>query len=103
MREVREPHTPIGHVTREKNSVSPQSHSLFSASFQTFRLTARAYLNMQKYGLFCSLLKMQSRPCNLHLPFSANYIIALHKISQNNYNDEETLGDCQLKKTEMLK
>ena len=36
-------------------SVSPQSHSLFSASFQTFRLTARAYLNTQKYGLFCSL------------------------------------------------
>ena len=34
---------------------SPQSHSPFSASFQTFRLTARAYLNTQKYGLFCSL------------------------------------------------
>lgn len=25
------------------------------ASFQTFYLTARAYLNTQKYGLFCSL------------------------------------------------
>ena len=37
-------------------SVSPQSGSLFSASFQTFCLTARAYLNTQKYGLFCSLL-----------------------------------------------
>ena len=36
-------------------SVSPQSRSLFSASFQTFHLTARAYLNTQKYGLFCSL------------------------------------------------
>ena len=36
-------------------SVSPQSRSLFSASFQTFCLTARAYLNTQKYGLFCSL------------------------------------------------
>ena len=35
--------------------VSPQSRSLFSASFQTFCLTARAYLNTQKYGLFCSL------------------------------------------------
>ena len=46
-REAREPHTP----TR----VSPQSRSLFSASFQTFCLTARAYLNAQKYGLFCSL------------------------------------------------
>ena len=45
--------------TREKKkrtfSVSPQSHSPFSASFQTFCLTARAYLNTQKYGLFCSL------------------------------------------------
>ena len=33
----------------------PQSRSLFSALFQTFCLTARAYLNTQKYGLFCSL------------------------------------------------
>ena len=32
-----------------------QSCSLFSALFQTFCLTARAYLNTQKYGLFCSL------------------------------------------------
>ena len=32
-----------------------QSRSLFSALFQTFCLTARAYLNTQKYGLFCSL------------------------------------------------
>ena len=45
MREAREPHTPV----------SPQSRSLFSASFQTFCLTARAYLNTQKYWLFCSL------------------------------------------------
>ena len=54
-REAREPHTPVGIF-----SVSPQSRSLFSASFQTFCLTARAYLNTQKYGLFCSLdwLKM---------------------------------------------
>ena len=37
-------------------SVSPQSRSLFSASFHTFCLTARAYLNTQKYGLFCSLI-----------------------------------------------
>ena len=36
-------------------SVSPQSRSLFSASFQTFCLTDRAYLNTQKYALFCSL------------------------------------------------
>ena len=33
-------------------SVSPQSRSLFSASFQTFCLTARAHLNTQKYGLY---------------------------------------------------
>ena len=33
----------------------PRSRSLFSASFQTFCLTARAYMNTQKYGLFCSL------------------------------------------------
>ena len=36
-------------------SVSPQSGSLFSASFQTFCLTARVYFNTQKYGLFCRL------------------------------------------------
>ena len=40
-----------------RRAVSPQSRSLFSASFQTFCLTAGAYLNRQKYGLFCSLLK----------------------------------------------
>ena len=42
---------------REKKnlSVSPLPRSLFSASFQTFSLTSRAYLNTQKYGLFCSL------------------------------------------------
>ena len=34
---------------------SPQSRSLFSASLTTFCLTARAYLNTQRYGLFCSL------------------------------------------------
>ena len=33
---------------REKKIVSPQSSSLFSASFQTFCLTACAYLNTQK-------------------------------------------------------
>ena len=42
--------------TREKKTVSPQARSLFSASFQTFCLTARAYLNTQNYGLFCSLI-----------------------------------------------
>ena len=37
-------------------SVFPQSRSPFSASFQTFCFTARAFLNTQKYGLFCGLL-----------------------------------------------
>ena len=50
-------------LTRAKRAsgvaVSPQSHSpSVSASFQTFCLTARAYLNTQKYGLFCSLLSV---------------------------------------------
>ena len=38
--------------------VSPQSRSPFSASLQTFFLTARAYLNTQKYGLFCRLIEL---------------------------------------------
>ena len=42
-------------VRREKKTSLPRSRSLFSASFQTFCLTARAYLNTQKYGLFRSL------------------------------------------------
>ena len=33
-------------------SVFPQSRSPFSTSLQTFCLTARAYLNTQKYELF---------------------------------------------------
>ena len=36
-------------------SVSSQSRCPFSASLQAFCLTVRAYLNTQKYGLFCSL------------------------------------------------
>ena len=35
--------------------ISKEIGIAFSASFQTFCLTARAYLNTQKYGLFCSL------------------------------------------------
>ena len=45
-----------GALASHARSVSPQSRSLFSASFQTFCLTSRAYLNTQKYGLFCSLV-----------------------------------------------
>ena len=41
--------------SKRSSSVSPQSRYLFSPSFQTFCLTAREYLNTQKYGLFCSL------------------------------------------------
>ena len=42
---------------KEKRYDLPRSCSLFSASFQDFCLTARAYLNTQKYGLFCSLFR----------------------------------------------
>ena len=52
---------------REKKKT--QSHSLFSASFQTFCLTARAYLNTQKYGLFCSLAFPGSNATNLYVYF----------------------------------
>ena len=45
----------VGKAWRKSLIISPQSCSVFSASFQTFCLTARAYLNTQKYGLFCSL------------------------------------------------
>ena len=58
-REARASHARRRVRREEKNrmlSVSPQSRSLFSASFQTLCLTVRAYLNTQKYGLFCSLL-----------------------------------------------
>ena len=50
--EAREPNTPV-------LASLPRSRSLFSASFQTFCLTARAYLNTQKYGLFCSLASVK--------------------------------------------
>ena len=59
MREARERQTPVERVRREKKtpifSVSTEYHSPFSSSIQTFCLTARAYLNKQKYGLFCGL------------------------------------------------
>ena len=42
-------------ITRAKRASLPRL-TLFSTSFQTFRLTARAYLNKQKYELFCSLI-----------------------------------------------
>ena len=47
--------------------VSPQSRSLFSASFQTFCLSARAYLNTQKYGLFLQSRVFQSVLFSLYL------------------------------------
>ena len=39
--------------------------SLFSASFQTFCFTARAYLNVQKYRLFSSLTDSMVFPFSL--------------------------------------
>ena len=53
-REAREPYTPEGHVRRNVRRLS-QSPSPFSASFQTFWFTTRAYFKTPKYGLFCSL------------------------------------------------
>ena len=50
---------------REK-SVSPQSRFLFSTSFQTFRLTARAYFNTQKYGVSCCLGHKRTQTFKLH-------------------------------------
>ena len=43
-------------LTRAKCASLTRPQGVFSALFQTFCLTARTYLNMQKYGLFCSLL-----------------------------------------------
>ena len=45
---MHQPHTPYRRVGRL---------SLFSASLQTFCLAVRAYLNRQKYELFCSLAR----------------------------------------------
>ena len=53
-RGVPEPYTPVGHVRRNVRRLS-QSRSPFSASFQTFCFTTRAYFKTPKYGLFSSL------------------------------------------------
>ena len=62
----------IGKAWRKSLTLA-KSRSLFSASFQTFCLTARAYLNTQKYGLLCSLNMLScitkiaskhTKPCN---------------------------------------
>ena len=55
-------------------SVSPQSRSLFSATFQTFCLTARAYLNTENYGLFCSLNRAKPRRPSMSV-FSAIFVL----------------------------
>ena len=56
--------------TRAKlSNLVTQSRSLFSASFQTFSSTARAYLNTQQYGLFCSLSHDGLLPTILPLNF----------------------------------
>ena len=46
-----------GRVRREKKNVFLASLLSLALCFQP-RLTARAYLNTQKYGLFCSLLHL---------------------------------------------
>ena len=58
-REVREPHTPVRRVRREKKGVFRQSRSPFSPSLQTFCLIVRKYLNTQKGGLFWSLCQLR--------------------------------------------
>ena len=45
----------IGNAWRKSLMRANRASLTFSASFHTFCLTARAYLNTQKYGLFCSL------------------------------------------------
>ena len=52
LRKPREPQTPM--------PMGVQSCSLFSASLMTLRLTVRAYVNTQKYGLFCSRKTLNS-------------------------------------------
>ena len=47
---------------RAREKRLPQSRSLF----QTFRLTARAYLNTQKYGVSCSLGHRRTQTFVLH-------------------------------------
>ena len=46
------------------------SQNQFSASFQTFCLTSRAYLNTQKYGLFCSLSALDCKTVGFFLKIS---------------------------------
>ena len=60
-REAREPHMPVGRVRREKKkrlSVSPQSHSPFSASFQTFLFDC---LRLLEYAKIRTVLKSNNR------------------------------------------
>ena len=61
------------HARREKNrifSVSPQCRSLFWDSFQTFCLTARAYLNRAfLHDVTAAILVLQTNPVRVD-PFS---------------------------------
>ena len=73
-------------VVRARARRACESRSVFSASFQTFCLTARAFLNRQKFGLFCSL------------PFgrvNKNYCIVLYRLLQRVGRMEV---DCKLTK-----
>ena len=55
-----------------KSPTSVSGERLFSASFQTFCLTAHAYLNTQKNRLFCSL--SSAPPTELILPWWKNFL-----------------------------
>ena len=48
-------------------SLSLSVFILVPVTFQTFCLAARAYLNTQKYGLFCSLLTLRFKSSQSHL------------------------------------
>ena len=81
-------------------SFSPQSRSLFSASFQTFCLTARAYLSTPKYGLFCSIevtekwqkilvsFQIQREVLESHLEGEIRYHLHLSCCKLNDTKDE---------------
>ena len=92
---------PVRHRRQEKKkhfSVSTQSHSLFSASFQAFCLTARAYLNTQKYGLFCSLIQLQL----LHSPTGIFFIFSFKTIANSNRQIRRPCADTANEFTRLI-
>ena len=65
----------LAHAKRA--SLIRRYRSLFSASFQTFCLTARAYLNTQKYGLFCNLVRCMQYAFGIMRTFGVNMDLQL--------------------------